>query len=179
MPTVFVTFNLHFKDWNLFYRSPNNGFKNHSLGVQMLFQAFSFNLRFPFHSKLPRDASAIIFLTLHSIASIYTSVPIFSMNVCSLPCLAGSPFVSPHSPYSFVTQILYNVVLYHFLTLCIIVLLLNKLEVPWRIRYLCIPHMGLNLVVLDWLRREKSHFLGEHNSLLGWIPKDLRICSYY
>lgn len=102
------------------------------------------------------------------------------MNVCSLPCLAGSPFVSPHSPYSFVTQILYNVVLYHFLTLCIIVLLLNKLKVPWRIRYLCIPHMDLNLVVLDWLRREKSHFLGEHNSLLGWIiPKDLRICSYY
>lgn len=37
----------------------------------------------------------------HSIPSIYISVPIFSLNVFSLTCLADAPFLSPQSPYKF------------------------------------------------------------------------------
>lgn len=48
-----------------------------------------------------------------------------SFEYCSLTCLADSPFLSPQSPYSFVTEMLY-ILLFHFL-ICfgILVLCLN------------------------------------------------------
>lgn len=139
--------------------------------------SFSFYLIFPFHSRLPRDKSAIIFWN----ATFTFHFPSFPWMFPNLSNPGWFPFLSSHSRYSFVTQIL-CIVLYHFLICYISFALELTISSLKNLIPLYPPHgseIGTYLMPND-LRGEKTHFLGEYNSLLVWMmPTVLRIYSNY
>lgn len=177
--TCLIMFNIHFKDWSHlrclpFYKSPGGSeswMMDLSIRILVFWSWFK-----PFFSS-----SESLFIECQGInlPSIWNALfnslhPHFSSRLFhefSLTCLtlANTLFLSPHSLYSCVTQILY-IVLYHFLIYFAHELTVSSLKdlVPLYPH----PHQGFELgtyLMTKWLRGEKNHFWGEHNPLISWM----------